>query len=460
MARYARRLDGLDATIEVTRAEMRAGRPERAGDVRRAIREAARHIRHVARRQMPRGWRTQPVTRRLGRTARRAARPRRLLRARRTLPAALVAADDGRARAGRRRSRRRRRAARSPMPTVMSAALEAGVTRLFRIGGAHAIAALAYGTGAIPRVDKIVGPGNAYVAAAKALVAADCAIDFFAGPSEIRDRGRRAAARLDRRGSHRPGGARPGRARDPRDARAAGWPRASRAAVERRLMPPDGPARTALARNGGIVVDADPATRRSRSANAWRPSTSCAIRGSRARGCGAPARCSSAPTARRRPGDYATGLEPRAADGRRRARPRRPDAPPTSSASPRRSTLTARRAARRSRRPGCRARARRRPGPRHRRSPWTDPPWLRLHLNENTAGCSPRVLETLRRARPRSTPAVYPDYDAATPAGGGSLRASPRTSLLLTNGLDEGILAASGRGPARSKRRHPARRSA
>jgi histidinol dehydrogenase len=67
----------------------------------------------------------------------------------------------------------------------MAAALEAGVTRLFRIGGAHAIAALAYGTKSIPRVDKIVGPGNRYVAAAKALVAGDCAIDFYAGPTEI-----------------------------------------------------------------------------------------------------------------------------------------------------------------------------------------------------------------------------------------------------------------------------------
>jgi histidinol dehydrogenase len=67
----------------------------------------------------------------------------------------------------------------------MAAALEAGVTRLFRVGGAHAIGALAYGTATIPRVDKIVGPGNRYVAVAKALVARDCAIDFFAGPTEI-----------------------------------------------------------------------------------------------------------------------------------------------------------------------------------------------------------------------------------------------------------------------------------
>jgi histidinol dehydrogenase len=72
-----------------------------------------------------------------------------------------------------------------PEPVVMAAALEAGVTRLFRIGGAHAVAALAYGTETVPRVDKIVGPGNRYVASAKARVARDCAIDFFAGPTEI-----------------------------------------------------------------------------------------------------------------------------------------------------------------------------------------------------------------------------------------------------------------------------------
>jgi histidinol dehydrogenase len=72
-----------------------------------------------------------------------------------------------------------------PEPVVMAAALEAGVTRLFHVGGAHAIAAMAYGTDTIPRVDKIVGPGNRYVAAAKALVSAECAIDFYAGPTEI-----------------------------------------------------------------------------------------------------------------------------------------------------------------------------------------------------------------------------------------------------------------------------------
>ena len=85
---------------------------------------------------------------------------------------------------GRRRERGRGGCPR-PEPVVMAAALEAGVTRLFRLGGAHAVAALAYGTATVPRVDKIVGPGNRYVAAAKALVAADCGIDFYAGPTEI-----------------------------------------------------------------------------------------------------------------------------------------------------------------------------------------------------------------------------------------------------------------------------------
>jgi histidinol dehydrogenase len=72
-----------------------------------------------------------------------------------------------------------------PSPAVLCAALEAGATTVLRMGGAQAIAALAYGTATIARVDKIVGPGNAWVAAAKALVSSDCAVDAHAGPSEI-----------------------------------------------------------------------------------------------------------------------------------------------------------------------------------------------------------------------------------------------------------------------------------
>jgi histidinol dehydrogenase len=75
----------------------------------------------------------------------------------------------------------------SPQPKteVLAAAEMLGVREVYRVGGAQAIAALAYGTQSVPRVDKIVGPGNLYVTAAKKLVSFDCAIDFLAGPTEI-----------------------------------------------------------------------------------------------------------------------------------------------------------------------------------------------------------------------------------------------------------------------------------
>lgn len=70
-------------------------------------------------------------------------------------------------------------------PTTLVAAREAGVDRVFKIGGAQAIAAMAYGTESIPKVDKIVGPGNIYVALAKRAVYGNVSIDSIAGPSEI-----------------------------------------------------------------------------------------------------------------------------------------------------------------------------------------------------------------------------------------------------------------------------------
>ena len=70
-------------------------------------------------------------------------------------------------------------------PLIAAAAKLSGVTRIFKIGGAQAIAALAYGTESIPKVDKIVGPGNAYVTAAKKMVYGIVAIDMIAGPSEV-----------------------------------------------------------------------------------------------------------------------------------------------------------------------------------------------------------------------------------------------------------------------------------
>jgi histidinol dehydrogenase len=71
-----------------------------------------------------------------------------------------------------------------PAPATLAAAALLGVREFYRIGGAQAIAALAYGTKSVPRVNKIVGPGNLFVTTAKKIVAFDCAIDFLAGPTE------------------------------------------------------------------------------------------------------------------------------------------------------------------------------------------------------------------------------------------------------------------------------------
>jgi histidinol dehydrogenase len=139
-----------------------------------------------------------------------------------------------------------------PEPIVMAAARAAGVTRLFRMGGAHAIAALAYGTETVPRVDKIVGPGNQYVASAKALVASDCAIDFYAGPTEIlivSDRGVPdwIAADLIAQAEHDP----QARAIFITTNRQLALKVARAVSLQ---MPPTGPARQSLQSHGGIII--------------------------------------------------------------------------------------------------------------------------------------------------------------------------------------------------------------
>jgi histidinol dehydrogenase len=133
--------------------------------------------------------------------------------------------------------------------------MEARIDRLFQIGGAHAVAAMAYGTRTVPRVDKIVGPGNKWVSAAKALVSADCGIDFYAGPTEIlivanTGPARWIAADLLAQAEHDP------------DARSVMITTRRRladqvAAAVERLMPADGPAKTSLHRHGGIIVCRD-----------------------------------------------------------------------------------------------------------------------------------------------------------------------------------------------------------
>ena len=184
LLRYAREFDRVDGPLEISRQEMQAAAKTVPARVRKAIRLAATNIRAVARRQVPRGWRVRvgagiTVEQRVVPLDRvgcyvpggRYPLPSTVLMT--AIPARVAGVKDVIA------------VCPKPDAVVMAAALEAGVSRLFRVGGAQAIAALAYGTDSIPRVDKIVGPGNRYVAAAKALVATDCGIDFYAGPTEI-----------------------------------------------------------------------------------------------------------------------------------------------------------------------------------------------------------------------------------------------------------------------------------
>jgi histidinol dehydrogenase len=251
LVRYARRFDALDGALEVTAAEMRRAAATVPAEVRRAIRDAARNIRTVAKRQVPKGWRVRvapgvTVEQRiipLGRVGcyvpgGRYPLPSSLLMT--AIPAVAAGVEDVVAVCPR------------PEPVVMAAALEAGVSRLFRLGGAHAVAALAYGTATLPRVDKIVGPGNRYVASAKAIVAADCGIDFYAGPTEIvivaaKGPADWIAADLIAQAEHDP------------DARAvlitpsrALADQVARAVATR--MPGDGPARASIEAHGGAIV--------------------------------------------------------------------------------------------------------------------------------------------------------------------------------------------------------------
>ena len=184
LARFANTFDNATEPLEVSHDEMRDYASLVPADVRRAIRSAARNIAKIAFRQIPRHWDVAVVP---GVTIEQRVEP--LSRVgcyvpggRFPLPSSLLMTAVPARVAG---VREVIVMCPRPEPAVMAAALEAGVTKMFRIGGAHAIAALAYGTARVPRVDKIVGPGNRFVAAAKAIVARDCAIDFYAGPTEI-----------------------------------------------------------------------------------------------------------------------------------------------------------------------------------------------------------------------------------------------------------------------------------
>jgi histidinol dehydrogenase len=184
LARFAERFDHLTGPIEVTAKEMRDGAARVDPAVRRAIARAAANIATVASRQIPKHFDVEVTA---GVSVEQRIEPLERVGCyvpggRFPLPSSLLMTAVPARVAG---VREVYVVCARPEPAVMAAALEAGVTTLFRVGGAHAVAALAFGTRTIPRVDKIVGPGNRYVAAAKALVARHCAIDFYAGPTEI-----------------------------------------------------------------------------------------------------------------------------------------------------------------------------------------------------------------------------------------------------------------------------------
>ena len=186
LRKYAAKFDGLKpgASLLVSREEMRAAWEATAPELQAAMRAAQANIRAFAEKQKPDEW-TLAVGE--GVTAGQIVRPLESVGCyvpggRYPLPSTLLMTVTPAQVAGVERI-----VVCSPKPAreTMAAAWLAGVTEFYRVGGAQAIAALAYGTGTIARVNKIVGPGNLFVTAAKGMVSAECGIDMPAGPTEI-----------------------------------------------------------------------------------------------------------------------------------------------------------------------------------------------------------------------------------------------------------------------------------
>jgi histidinol dehydrogenase len=183
---WTKRLDGWalgPRTVWVSRAELADARRSTPREFLAAARHAARNIRAVARRQKPLDWtfEVEPGVR-VGQRVRPIESVGCYLPGGRfslvsTLLMTVIPAQV----AG---VKRIVVSSPQPGPALLAVAEMLGITSLARVGGAQAIAALAYGTRSIPRVDKIFGPGNRFVTAAKRLVSADCAIDLLAGPTE------------------------------------------------------------------------------------------------------------------------------------------------------------------------------------------------------------------------------------------------------------------------------------
>ncbi len=183
---WTKRLDGTDLRrvgVWITSRELRAARIQVSGDFIRAIQHSSSNIRRVAQSQLPTKMtlKVEP-----GVTITQLVRPIESIGCyipggRFALVSTLLMTVIPAQVAG---VKRIRVVCPRPNSELLAAAAMLGITEIARIGGAQAIAALAYGTRSIPRVEKIFGPGNRFVTAAKQLVSADCAIDLPAGPTE------------------------------------------------------------------------------------------------------------------------------------------------------------------------------------------------------------------------------------------------------------------------------------
>jgi len=186
LLRYRAKFDGIAASepLRIPAEEMEAAWKATTAELKAALKQAAKNIRRFAQKQRPRDFTLQMAP---GVTAGQKVIPLEAVgcyvpSGRYPLPSTLLMTAIPAQVAGVRRI-----VAVSPRPAkeTLAAAHMLGVAEFYRIGGAQAVAALAYGTASIERVGKIVGPGNAYVTAAKKAVSFDCGIDMLAGPTEI-----------------------------------------------------------------------------------------------------------------------------------------------------------------------------------------------------------------------------------------------------------------------------------
>jgi histidinol dehydrogenase len=185
LLKYAHQFDGLDPAepVRVCESDMKEAWKQAPTQLQTALRKAAKNIRQFCEWQKPKAWTKSRGGTSLGQMVRPLDSAGCYVPGGRfplvsTLLMTVIPAQVAGVKSIRVVSPR-------PSREVLAAAGMLGVSDFFRIGGAQAIASLAYGTDTISRVDKIVGPGNSYVTAAKRLVAFDCSIDMLAGPTEV-----------------------------------------------------------------------------------------------------------------------------------------------------------------------------------------------------------------------------------------------------------------------------------